>query len=415
MHRATLRTGEQVAVKVQRPGVVKTMLADIDIMKFFAKQLNRHFPKVRPYQPVRIIEEFESWTRKELDFRLEAKNAIRFFHHFEGDQTVRIPKVFTDFSTEKVLVTEYINGVQLHNIKAIRKMGIDFGKVIENGFNAILKQVFEFGIFHADPHPGNILVMKDGSVAFVDFGIVGHFDDKLKEQAIDALSGIMSQDADLVIDTLMEMGMETGVDKNALRDEIKEIIDPLKYLKLREEKLSSVIEEVINVAIRYKVRVPASFVLFGKTLVTLEGIALEYDPDFPIIEKAQPYIQRLVMKRYSPAEQLRGMVSGARRYRKFIQQFPDKATRAMETLERGRLEIHLEDTDIGKLSHEIDKSSNRISYGLVITGLLIASSYLMQIDRGLMVYGIPIIAFGTFFAAAALGFILLVSIIRDRY
>ena len=415
VHRATLKSGEHVAVKVQRPAIVKIMLADIDIMKYFAKLLNRYYPKIRPYQPQRIIEEFEAWTRKELDFRLEAKNAIGFYHNFEGDKTVRIPKVFLEHSTEKVLVSEYIDGIELHNVKALRKRGVDFDKVMENGFNAILKQVFEFGLFHADPHPGNILVLKDNSVAFVDFGIVGHFDDKLKNQAIDVISGIFTQDADLVLDTLLEMGMQADTDKDALRDEIKQIIDPIKYMKLREEKISSVMEDLISIAMKYKVRIPPSFVLFGKTLVTLEGVALEYDPQFPIIEKAKPFIEKLLLKRYSPKEQLKGMMHEVKKYKKFIQQFPDKASRALDTLERGKLEIHLEDTDISRLSHEIDKSSNRIAYGLVISGLLIASSYLVQIEKGPFVYGIPLIAFGTFVAAAILGFVLLISIIRDRY
>ena len=415
VHRAVLRTGEQVVVKVQRPHIVKTMLADIDIMRYFAKLLVKGFPKVRGYQPIRIVEEFEAWTRKELDFRLEAKNCVRFLHNFEGDPTVRIPRVYLEHSTEKILISEFIDGIELHNVRALKRNGVDFDKVMENGFNAILKQVFEFGLFHADPHPGNILVLKDNSVAFVDFGIVGHFDDKLKNQAIDAISGIFTQDADLVLDTLLEMGVQANTDREALRDEIKQVIDPLKYMKLREEKISSVMEDVITIAIKYNVRIPPAFVLFGKTLVTLEGVALEYDPEFPIIETARPFIEKLILKRYSPKEQLKGMVHEARKYKKFIQQFPEKATRALDTLERGKLEIHLEDTDISRLSHEIDKSSNRIAYGLVITGLLIASSYLVQIEKGPFVYGIPLIAFGTFIAAAVMGFILLVSIIKDRY
>ena len=300
VHRAVLRSGEKVAVKVQRPGIIKTMASDIDLMMYFARLLQKNFPKIRQYEPVRIVEEFESWTQKELDFKLEAKNAVRFGHNFADDPTVKIPKVFLELSTVKVLVTEFIDGVQLYDLEGIRKMGVDFGKVLENGFNAVLRQVFEFGFFHADPHPGNIIVLKNGAVAFVDFGIIGHFDERLKNQAIDAMSGIVSQDADFVVDTLLEMGMDGDVDKGALRDEIKQIIDPLKYLSLHEEKLSSAVEDIINVAMEHHIRIPASFVLFGKTMVTLEGIALKYDPDFPIIEKARPYIERLVMKRYAP-------------------------------------------------------------------------------------------------------------------
>lgn len=310
---------------------------------------------------------------------------------------------------------EFIDGIELNKVKELRKRGIDFEKVIENGFNAILKQVFEFGFFHADPHPGNIMVLRDGSVAFVDFGIVGHFDDRLKNLSIDLLSGVLTEDPELVLDTLLEMGMQAETDKESLKDEIKQIIDPLQYMKLREEKISSVMEDIISVAIKHKVRVPASFVLFGKTIVTLEGIALEFDPNFPVIEKARPYIERLVLRRYSPKEQMKGMLHEIKKYKKFIQQFPDKATRALETIERGKMEIHLEDTDISKLSTELDRSSNRIAYGLIIAGLLIASSFMIQVEKGPFFWGIPLIALITFIAASMLGFVLLISIIRERH
>ncbi len=415
VHRAILKTGEKVAVKVQRPNIQKQMLADIDIMRVLAGILQKHFPKTKPYKPLQVVSEFEAWTKKELDFLLEANNAIRFKGNFTNSQTVHIPKVFTEYTTEKILVTEFIDGIELHHVDELKKKGIDVEKALENGFNAVLKQVFEDGLFHADPHPGNILVLDDASVAFVDFGIVGHFDDKLKNLAIDMLSGVLNQDADSVVETLLELGTQGDVNRDELKEDVKEIIDPLQYMKLNEEHLSVVIEELVGLAAKHKIQISPSFVLFGKTIVTLEGVALEYDPKFPIIEKSRPFLEKLILKRYSPREQVKSLMRETKKYKRFIQQFPEKATRALETLQRGKVQIHLEDMDINRLSHEIDKSSNRIAYSLVIAGLLIASAFLVQVPKGPFFYGVPFVAFVTFIPAAILGFVLIISILREKY
>jgi ubiquinone biosynthesis protein len=415
VHPAMLKTGEKVAVKVQRPHITKQMEADIDIMHSIARILHKHYPKVRLYKPMQVVQEFEHWTKKELNFLQEATNAMRFARNFATSKTVKIPKVFTDYTTEKLLVTEFIDGVELHHIEELKKKNINVEKALENGFNALLKQVFEDGFFHADPHPGNILVLQDASIAFVDFGIVGHFDDKLKGLAVDMLAGVLNQDADSVVETLLELGVQGDVNRDQLREDVREIIDPLQYMKLNEEHLSGVIEELVGLAAKHKILISPSFVLFGKTIVTLEGVALEYDPNFPIIEKARPFLEKLILKRYSPQEQIKSLMRETRKYKRFLQQFPEKATRALETLQRGKMQIHLEDVDVHRISHEIDKSSNRIAYSLVIAGLLIASAFLVQVDKGPFIYGIPLIAFVTFMAAAALGFILVFSILRENY
>jgi ubiquinone biosynthesis protein len=415
VHQAILRTGEKVAVKVQRPNIQKQMFSDIDILRVLARIVEKHFPKTRSYEPLQVVSEFEAWTKKELNFLTEANNAIRFRNNFTNSPTVRIPKVFTDYTTEKILITEFINGIELHKVDELKKKGINVGIALENGFNALLKQVFEDGFFHADPHPGNILVMDDATIAFVDFGIVGHFDDKLKGLAVDMLSGILNQDADSVVETLLELGTTGEVDRDALKEDVREIIDPLQYMKVSEEHLSTIIEELVGLASKHHIQISPSFVLFGKTIVTLEGVALEYDPNFPIIEKARPFLEKLILKRYSPKEQVKSLMQETKKYKRFLQQFPEKATRALETLQRGKVQIHLEDMDINRLSHEIDKSSNRIAYSLVIAGLLIASAFLVQVDRGPFFYGVPFIAFVTFLPAAILGLILVISILKEKY
>jgi len=416
VHKATLKTGQKVAVKVQRPKVKQLMETDIEIMFYFAGLLEKHAENIRKYKPVKIIAEFKEWTERELDFRLEARNAKRFFQNFKDSKTVRIPKVYDDLTTGMVLTLEFIEGVELTNLREIKKRHVDFRQVIKNGFDAIMTQVFVHGIFHADPHPGNIIVLKDNLIAFVDFGIVGYFDERLKSRAMDIIYGIVRQDADIIMETLSGMGMESNeTDYDQLRYDIDLLIQPLRDSSIKEIKISKVLEEILEIGLRHKLRVPASLVLFGKTVITLEGIALEYDPDFKLIESTRPFIEKLMAKRISPAYMLKNFVHSMSRYRRFAEEFPEKAERVLDRIQRGTVKVEIEDTDIKKLALEIDRSSNRVAYGLLIAALLITAALLFQIEKGPAILGIPILSLLSFLFASVFAFVLFISIVKEKF
>ena len=416
VHKASLKNGEKVAVKVQRADVKHIMETDIEIMLYFAKLLEKQVEKIRRFNPIRIVNEFREWTEKELDFRLEARNAKRFEQNFKKSKTVHIPKVYDELTSEKVLTLEFIDGVELHRIKEIKKRKFDFNKIIKNGFDAIMTQVFVHGIFHADPHPGNMIIMRNNAIAFVDFGIVGYFDEKLKNKCIDLLFGIINQDEELILETLVAMGMESDdVNYEQLKSDIGFIIQPLQTSSVSEIKLSKVLEEILDIALRHKLKMPASLVLFGKTIITLEGVAIEYDPNFKLIETAKPFVERLIAKRKSPFYAWKSFVHNLHKYRKFAEEFPEKAERAIDKIQRGAIKVDIEDTGIRKLSLEIDRSSNRIAYGLLIAALLITSAILMNIEKGPTILGVPFLSFFSFFFASILMFTLFVSIIREKF
>ena len=416
VHKAILKNGDKVAVKIQRANVKHLMETDIEIMFYFAGLLENNVENIRRFKPVKIINEFKEWTEKELDFRLEARNAKRFGQNFKGSKTVHIPKIYDELTTERILTLEFMDGIELHNIKEIKKRKLDFDAIIKNGFDAVMTQVFVHGIFHADPHPGNIIVMRNNSIAFVDFGIVGYFDEKLKNMCIDLLYGIVEQDEDIIMETLVGMGMESnGIDYEQLKSDIGFIIQPLQGSSVRDIKVSRVLEEVLDIGLRHNLKVPASFVLFGKTIITLEGVAIEYDPNFKIIETAKPFIEKIIAKRKNPLYAWGGFVHSMGRYRKFAEEFPEKAERALDKIQRGTIKVDIEDTDIKKLSLEIDRSSNRVAYGLLIAALLITSAILMNIQKGPTIFGIPILSFFSFFFASIFSFILFISIVRERF
>lgn len=415
VHKAVLKTGEKVAVKVQRPNVKKIMDTDVEIMIYFASLLEKHIENIKRFNPTKIVIEFKEWTEKELDFRIESRNAKRFYQNFKGSKTVYIPKVYDELTTERVLTLEFIDGVELHKIHEIKKKNIDFNKIIKNGFEAVFTQVFIHGVFHADPHPGNIIIMQNNSIAFVDFGIVGYFDERLKNKCIDLLYGIVERDENIIMDTLVSMGMETDyIDYGQLKSDLSFIIQPLQQSSIKDVKVSKVLEEVLDIALKHKLRIPTSFVLFGKTIVTLEGVAIEYDPNFKFVETTKPFVERLIAKRKNPFYVWKSLMHNMDRYRKFIEYFPEKAERALDKIQRGTIKVDIEDTDIKKLSLEIDRSSNRVAYGLLIAALLITSAILIQVNKGPTILGIPFLSFFSFLFASVLTFILFISIIREK-
>ena len=194
VHKAILKNGEKVAVKVKRPNIDYTIESDIEIMLFIARLLDKHIKGLRKYRPVKIIEEFAEWTKKELNFNIETENIRRIYENFKGSKTTKIPIVYPEYCNERLIVMEYIDGVELNKIGKKKTKRDDVKKALKNGFYSILEQVFIHGIFHADPHPSNILILKDNKVALVDFGIVGKFDDNLKDEAVNLLIGITSGD-----------------------------------------------------------------------------------------------------------------------------------------------------------------------------------------------------------------------------
>ncbi|MBI3026975.1 AarF/ABC1/UbiB kinase family protein [Candidatus Woesearchaeota archaeon] len=417
VHKAVLKNGEKVAVKVQRPNVKHTMETDIEIMFYFAKMIERYMEKIRRFKPTRIVQEFKEWTEKELDFRIEARNAKRFYYNFKGSKTVKIPKVYDELTSEKVLTMEFMEGIELNNVKEIKKRKLNFNLILKNGFDAIMHQVFVNGIFHADPHPGNIIALKGNLISFVDFGIVGYFDERLKNKSIDLLYGIVEQDEEVIIETLVSLGMESNmkIDYEQLKSDIRFIIQPLQHSSMKDIKVSRVLEEILDSALRHNLRVPASFVLLGKTIITLEGVAIEYDPNFKLIETAKPFVEEVVAKRKSPFYIWKNFVHGMNRYRKFAEEFPEKAEKALDKIQSGTIKVDIEDTDIKKLALEIDRSSNRVAYGLLIAALLITSALLINIEKGPRVIGIPFLSFFSFVFASVFVFVLFMSIVREKF
>jgi ubiquinone biosynthesis protein len=326
---------------------------------------------------------------------------------------VKIPKVYDSLTTNKILTMEFIDGIELHNIRQIKKKKIDLRPVLEKGFNAVLTQVFVHGFFHADPHPGNIIITNDRKIAFVDFGIVGHFDDDLKAKSIDLFSGIIENNAEQIVNTLIDLSRTAVEDKYELKYEISDILEPMQYGDIGSIKVSRILEEIMDLSLNYGLKMPMPFVLFGKTIITLEGVALEYDPKFRLVENSKPFIGKLIRQRYSPVNVFGSFMKDMFKFRKFAEEFPERTSRALEKIEKGTIKVDVEDTDIKKLSVEIDRSSNRIAYSMLITALLIVGALTLNFGKPFFL-NVPLIPFLSFMTALILSSILLFSILKEK-
>ncbi len=393
---------------MRRPGIITIMTEDIEIMRFIAGLIEKHVKAMRRYKLAAFVEEFAEWTAKELDFTKEADHIRRFYAHFKGSATTKIPAVY--HSSQDAIIMEYIDGVPLHVAQKMPQLH----KALTNGVQSLLEQVFIHGLFHADPHPSNLLVLKDGKIGFVDFGIVGTFDRTLREQCIDLFIAVIEGDSEKTVEALLEFGtLDEEKDIDAFREKIRDILPSVGDLQIREMKLSRVLEELFDVSLQYGIHFPREFVLFGKAVVTLEGIALLYAPAFKIHTVVQPFIEDMIVKKYEPRQILKRSMEGFFGMKKTIERIPSQATRVLDKLEKGKIKIEMKDTAIERLSLEIDKSSNRLAYGILIAALLLSGSMLINFGEKL-VYGLPLVSAICFAMAAILAVILVASILRER-
>jgi len=413
VHKATLKDGKNVAVKIQRPNVKEIMESDIEIMFYVAKLLEKKVPKIRKFNPVQIIEEFAKWTIKELDFKREALNAKRFARNFSRDKEVKIPEIYDKFTTNKILVMEFIEGIELHNIKQIIKKGINLRPLIDKGFEVILTQVFVHGFFHADPHPGNIIITTDKKIAFVDFGIVGHFDENLKAKSIDLFYGVIENNAEKIVETLADLSDTEIENKEEFEYEISNILEPLQTGDIKKVKVSYILENILDIALNHGLKMPTAFILFGKTIITLEGVAIEYDPKFSLVENSKPFIEKLIAKRYNPVNVFNNFLKNMIKFKKFTEDLPDQTSKALKRIEKGTIKVDIEDTDVKKLSMEIDKTGNKVAYSMLIASLLIVAALTINFGNPIIL-NMPLISFLSFSLALIFLIVLLSSIIKEK-
>lgn len=414
VHRARLYSGEDVIVKVMRPGIEEIIQTDLNILMSMAKFAEKHIKESKFFYPVGFVEEFSRILRQEIDYTHEAQNADRFYSNFAGSTAVRIPKVFREYTTNRVLTMEFLEGIKISDIAQIEAYGLDKKKISIDLANIYLKMIFEDGYYHADPHPGNIMVSREGIIIFLDFGIAGYVDPVLHENLANLIISIQRNDIDFLIEVLMEMGLISEiVSEPMLRIKLEELINKYYGLSRKFIDPSVFLQDLIEVVIKSRGKIPTNIMLLSKTLATRDEISHKLDPEHNFAELVGPYIKKMILERTSASYVIKETAKTVWDYASLIKAFPGRVRHILTKAEKGTLKLELEHQGIETLIEELDVTSNRLSFSMIISALIIGSSLIIQTRMSPTLWGVPLLGIFGFFIAGFLGMGLLFSILRS--
>ncbi|RMF05521.1 AarF/ABC1/UbiB kinase family protein [Candidatus Woesearchaeota archaeon] len=414
VHRAVLRKEKKVvAVKVQRPHIRALIKTDIDILYHIARALEKR-KEYRNYNPVGVVTEFEIYTKNEMDFEIEARNEARFHRNFEGSDIVFIPKPFLEYSTKRVLVSEWVDGTPLTNLELVKKKRIDKKKVALNGMRSVFEMIFRHRFFHADSHPGNIFILKDGRIAYVDFGIVGRVTEELRDKILELLIAVLDYDVPKVRKLFFAIAEETGqVNVNELTSRIDSIIGEWYGASLKDYRVTQMIYRLINTATRFNLKIPVDVILLAKALLTMEGTGAELYPELDFVKEAKPMLQKLWAEKYSVSEIAKRSRKEMMDFQEIAVELPAKASKLMDVMSKGELEVKLDMRDINVIREEIERESSLRTLATIFGSIILASSVLLLSDKNFSLAGIEAYKLG-FLAAGAVAVLYLAVLMQHR-
>lgn len=414
VHRAVIEDGEQVVVKIQRPNIRSVIETDLNILFDLARLVERYIPESELYNPVGIVQEFAKTIRRELDFIREGRNIDRFRRNFQDDETVYVSQVYWELTTERVLTMEFIDGIKVSELDKLEAVGLDRKIIAHNGGQAILKQVFDFGFFHADPHPGNIFVLPNNVIAPLDFGMMGSLDEELMEIAGNLLTAIFKKDVNKIISAFTDIGiLENTVDIRGLKLDLTDFLDRYYQVPLSQLDVGKIINELTEIIRKHHIMLPADLTLMAKAMVTEEGVGRSLDPNFDLINMAKPYVEKLMMRKLDPRRHLKEFASTMDDFNRLIKILPAEIRTIVTKIKKGDLNIKFEHKGLEHFISELDKASNRLSFSMIIAALIIGSSFIVQLDKGPLIFGFNIIGILGYLIAAILGLWLVIAIIRS--
>ncbi|HZD43146.1 MAG TPA: AarF/ABC1/UbiB kinase family protein [Methanomicrobiales archaeon] len=411
VHRAVLKDGTEVVLKIQRPGIRDLIETDISILRSLARRVERLFPEWRVYNPTGLVEEFAEQIRKELDFVRDGKNGERLAYNFRDWEGVKFPKMYWEHSGRDLLVMEYIDGVRIDDVVTIRQMGINPTDIANRGFAAYMKQIFEDGFFHGDPHAGNLLVTPRGDIAFLDFGIVGILRPEKREVYIDLLRSLEENDVNLLVATLRSLGAHIKEeDEDPLKDDLYIMLNDYAITKIREYNFSATIETFTGILRRYRLKVPMNLMLMLKVIMEVSTVGVTLDPDFNFTAHAMVYLEE-TSRGVTPGRVVKDTsIALADAFIRVIE-LPAKLEKALQKVSSGKSELEVRDLDRVRLA--LYRSTDRLVLALIIAAVVIGSSIVLLSSLTLPVY-VVYFAFIVYIIAVILGFYALYDAISSR-
>jgi ubiquinone biosynthesis protein len=412
VHRARLRDGRQVAVKVQRPGIRDAVLEDLDALDEIAEFLDKHTVAGKRYEFSQMLDQFRKSLLRELDYRQEAMNLTTIGAHLKEFERVIVPAPVLDYSTSRVLTMGYVHGKKVTDLHPLARMEFDGIALAEELFRAYLQQILVDGFFHADPHPGNVFLTDDYRIALIDLGMVGRIMPGLQEQLLQLLLAISEGRGDDAAGIAIKIGDRTeDFAEKEFTHAIAEIVAKQQGVTVDQMQVGRLVLEVTQASAENGIRVPAELTMLGKTLLNLDqvgrAIAPDFDPNASIRRNAAQIMQQRLLKSLSPGN----LFSGVLELKDLAQRLPGRINKIIDAIANNELKFSVDAIDEKTLVVGFQKVANRITVGLIIAALIVGAAMMMRVETTFRIWGYPGLAILLFLAAAGGGVVLLISIL----
>jgi len=414
VHRARLLSGEDVVIKVRRPGIVAMVESDISALMSLARLAERHIPGSEIYDPLGMVREFARTIRREMDFSREGHTIERFRDNFVRMPWMHFPRVYWPQSARGVLTMEYVDGVKVTDQASFDRQGLDRILIARRGADAFLEMVLNHGFFHGDLHPGNVLILPGNVICLLDYGIVGRLDENLKTFLTDILYAIVNRDMDEVVSLLLFAGdISDDLDIRALKRDLSNFIDGYYEIPLKEIEVGRMLLEFIEIITLYNIRIQADLMLLAKSLVLVESMGRSLNPAFNMVDHLRPFIENALRQKYSPRSVSREVNKILFSYLNLARNLPRDLKEFINRVNRNKFKIDLEHRGLDKFTADFDRSINRLSISLILAAMIIGSSIMINTSKGPQLFGFPALGFGGYMVAALIGLWLVYAIVRS--
>jgi ubiquinone biosynthesis protein len=411
VHSAVLKDGTLVAVKVQRPGIHDTVEKDLIIMHHLADLIHNRISSLSVFNFPEIVDEFEKSIRKEMDYALEARNAEIFQANFAGNDGICAPDIFPEYSTSLVLTMEFIQGTKMSQVME-NPEGFNTKILADRAAQSYFQQIMMDGFFHADPHPGNLYVLEDNVVCYIDFGMMGHIDQDFIQNLAELFIQVIEYNVDAIINQLIYMGIiDDYVDRNLLKRDIMDILDHYYGASLNEMNVGNMLSDLaIPLITKYQAHVPPEFTLIARGVTLIEDVAHTLDGEYDATAQLKPMVRKILLKKFSPKNMAGLFKDNIFEVEHLVKNLPRNINRLVAKVDNGEIKVKYSE----ELSEDIERTSNKLVVAIIIAALLMGSSWIIQIDKGPMVWGMPLLGFLGFAASGVLGVGLIIYILRYR-
>jgi ubiquinone biosynthesis protein len=379
VHRATHFNGTPLAVKIRRPGAVRDVERDLLLMHELAVLVDRHVPEARIFDPRGLVNHFNRSIRRELNFAREGRTMDEFRRLFRQDATLYVPQVFWELTTEAVLTMEFVDALRIDELDQLVGAKWTHAAIASNGAKIFMKQAFEFGVFHGDPHPGNIRIQRNGTICLLDYGMIGMLDEQTREQLIDLLLAISQKEVGAAVKLVLQVGEPRHqVDRQLLQIDMRDFVSNYYGVELERLNVGRLLSDFVAILANHSIRCPGSLMLLIRCLVALEGVGRTLDPEFNLAAQLQPFVERLVRARYSPVRMAERVWTESQHFLGYAHDIPGHINRTLRKLSEDDLRIQLEHRNLDHFILELERSSNRLVVGMVVAALIVASALIIS-------------------------------------